>query len=299
MAETLKVLKKRLRSIRNTEHITHAMEMVAANKLRRTENLLKGGAPYFRKIEELIIHLAREASGTNHPLVVNPKQDPPLFVVITADRGLCGSFNNHLLNFAANEIRKSASAEKYLYLVGRKSRQLVTFFPDAKVIGEKMDLNGKITLKDAMEILAPVKDAYMSKKVNSVYIISFVSLGGSKTATQVNRFLPIDVEKIKNKYAQTADHSEKQDKTQLDFIFEPSVNMVLGHLFEEYIASKLYATVLEQFMCEHRFRMLSMNNATKSCQELNETLTLKMNKARQGAITKELLDIVGGAEAIS
>jgi len=307
MAENLKALKKRLRSIQGTEHITHAMEMVSANKFRRTEAMYKGSATYFAKIEELILPLADEAARNGHPLVLNQNEAPVLFVVIAADRGLCGSFNNNIVNFAAAEIKKNPAKEKQVYLIGKKAKGLLNLVPDVKLRGENTSLNGKITLADSQAIMQEIQQAYLSHEVNRVYLIGNHAQGGARVQTYCQQFLPFSIEEIKASVAKRAEQNaadankpaSEESKYRLDYIFEPSPAQVLNLLLEEYVAAKLYNSILEQFMCEHRLRMIAMNNATKSCQELNKSLTLKMNKARQSSITTELLDIVAGAEALN
>lgn len=300
MAENLKALKKRLRSIQGTEHITHAMEMVSANKFRRTEAMYKGSATYFAKIEELIIPLADEAARNGHPLVLNKEPSPALFVVVAADRGLCGSFNNNIVAFAANEIKKNEAAKKEVYLIGKKAKGLLTQVPDLALRGENTSLNGKITVPDAMQIMQVIQDAYLKHEVNRVYLIGNHAQGGARVQTYCQQFLPLNLEEIKAAVKARQEQQPKEEgKFRLDYIFEPSPAQVLNLLLEEYVAAKLYNSILEQFMCEHRLRMIAMNNATKSCQDLNKSLTLKMNKARQSSITTELLDIVAGAEALN
>lgn len=297
MAETLKILKKRLRSIRNTEHITHAMEMVAANKLRRTETLLKGMRPYLKKVEELLGYIVKDGIYSSSAPLLLPIKDksPALFIVLTSDRGLCGAFNSHIMSFAIQEIKKKVSdkEEVALYLVGSKAKLLPPLFPNAKILGEKVDMNGRASLGDVKEILNNIKELYLTKKVSSVHVISYAFGNHSKGHTEIQTLLPLTPP------AKSGENQNKEHHLNLDFIFEPSLDTACQLICEDYVYSKLYTVLLEQFMCEHRFRMLSMNNATKSCQKLNEILTLKSNKARQASITKELLDIVGGAEAMN
>ncbi len=287
MAETLKFLKKRIRSVKNTRQITKAMEMVSATKLRRTDSVLKTALPFQEKLEELIQRLSQSDDAAKHPMFHSHGIGDSLYVIFAADRGLCGSFNDRIIDFADDLISKDlASGKKIsLYLIGKKSKTILKYQKDLPVIGETIDLNGKVSAQEAQEIAQILTDGYFKKKFKEVILIHYSNRAETRFKPISDPLLPCP-----------KPSSAKKDVT--DYILEPGLKLIFNTLMAQYVDSKVYTSFLEQLSCEHRNRMITMNKATKNCKELTDSLTLKINKARQGAITKELLDIVGGAEAI-
>lgn len=293
MPENAKVLRRRIRSIKATGKITRAMEMVSAAKLRRAQSVLLAGRPYAENLQLLLSHLAGSASVAEHPLFAKREGNNRIMVVFTGDRGLCGGFNNNLIKLVEAELKSQPDKNWKLYLIGKKGfdyfkrRQ----WPVAKSI---TGLSGKPDLDLAREIANDLLERFVSGETDAIYLYfqSFVTLALYRP--KLTKFLNLDPSEL----AEKAEAQEKKGQA-LDYILEPSAEKVFDALLPRYLTSKIYITMAEVFTAEHSARMIAMNNATKNCKELVDQLTLAMNKARQAQITRELIDIVGGAQAVS
>lgn len=299
MAETLKHLRKRVRSVKSNKQITKAMEMVSANKLRKTEALLKPAVELQEYLMNLLLSVSSDSSESSHLLFQAPKNSKKyLFVVFASDRGLCGPFNNAIIDFAHEKIvtfiheKKLSHDDVEMILVGKKSRSLIKIFSKEsplKVRAELVDFAGKVDSEKLSLLSKAIEESYLSGESREIYLIHYSTKKESRYRPIQVRLLPFDIGTLQKSTVKMSS---------VDYIFEPNREMILNKLLLQYIDIFTYVTMLEQFCSEHRSRMINMNKATKNCEELTTTLTLKINKARQSAITKELLDIVSGAEAI-
>ena len=287
--ETLKKLRRRIRSIRNTMQITRAMEMVSAAKLRRVQNSLLSAKPYFSKIKEFLINLAHSDKALQHKCFQIRSEGPILLVLITADRGLCGSFNTNLIHTAKEFIKSKSPTPIQIFCIGRKG---FDYFKkqDIEIVGSVTNLGGKLDLMRIQEAGKLIFENFFIANVREIYLIftHYVSAMGNKPIIEL--FLPLDPNIFKI--------DEREKKQRVDYILEPTSEIVFESLIPKYLQSKIYITLAESFTSEYSARMITMRNATKNCEELVDTLTLKMNKARQSTITRELIDIVGGAESL-
>ncbi|MFH0792435.1 MAG: ATP synthase F1 subunit gamma [bacterium] len=293
MAESLKVLRRRVRSVRNTRQITRAMEMVAAAKLRRAQQILSAGRPYARKLQELLGHLAEGQSTAGNPLFEQREAKNILLVLFTSDRGLCGAFNNHLIRLA-EEFLKSYSPDKVrLICVGKKGYD---YFKKRRweIVDQITNLGGSLKAEESNALAEKLREVFLSRRADEIHILynSFISTVRYRPVREL--FLPLRPEAL---LGQKQTQVEVKKET-LDYIFEPSPRRVFDLLLPRYLNSKIYITFAEEFAAEHSARMIAMNSATNNCEELMDQLTLRLNKARQSSITRELLDIVGGAEAL-
>ncbi len=295
MAETLKDLRRRVRSVGNVQQITRAMEMVSAAKLRRAEAILMAGRPYAQKLQELLGRLASSEFAAQHPLFEKREGGRTTLVVFAADRGLCGAFNSNLLS-AAEKYSKAHEGGRDnidLYCVGSRSK---AYFEKRgwTICGAMTDFGGNVDADRSNEISSEMRERFLSGEASRVDLLYSQFISTASFRPTVSRFLGLEPETL----LEEAEGIESAGK-EVDYIFEPSADDLFDSLLPRYLQSKMYITFAEQFTSEHSARMLAMHNATKNCEELGDSLTLKLNKARQAAITKELLDIVGGAEALT
>lgn len=283
---TIREIRRRIRSIQSTAKITRAMEMVAASKMRRAQERDIAGRPYADLMRQVLADLAAQSQAGEevHPLLRERPVNRIAVVHITPDRGLCGGLN-------ANVNRKTVSfileqeVPVSLVTVGRRGRDFMVRFGQ-EVLAEFSRIGDQPSMEDIIPIAQVVIDDYSSGRVDEVYLCyaQFVT-----TMTQrpvLWRLLPVEP-------------ATKEDKVGAEYIYEPSAPAVLAELLPRFIEMQLYHAILESIASEQSARMVAMRNATENANELIQDLTLAYNKARQEMITKELLDITGGAVALA
>lgn len=296
MPESLKDLRRRVRSISATKQITRAMEMVAAAKLRRAQEVLLAAKPYAEKLQELLSHLAASATVESHPLFQERNGNRKIMVVFSSDRGLCGGFNTNLLRMIENEMEKDSAADWQVYCIGKKGFEHFNRL-DWPIIESKIDLSGRPESDFSRELTSDLLGRFESGQADSIYFgyPSFVSL--ALNTPKVEKFLHLDAAELAGGASESGEESNGH-AGEVDYILEPSADHVFDSLVPRYLASKVYITMAELFTSEHSARMLAMNNATNNCEDLVDELTLRLNKARQQQITNDLIDIIGGAQAV-
>jgi len=292
MAEILRVLKRRVRSVKNTMQMTRAMSMVAAAKLRRTQAIRDASRPYAEKLRALLARVAESLSDEfAHPLFTMREEKRILLVVFTGDRGLCGAFNANIIREAEQFLARWGKDGAELCCVGRKGRD---YFRKRgwNVTKEVVNLRGRVNLDAARDIAAEARARFERAEVDAVYLCYNALVTAMTYRERIEKFLPLDPA------AMGLGKDEGAVSRGVEYIFEPSRKEVFEQLLPRYCESRLYETMAEALTAEHSARMISMNNASNNCEDLIDSLTLRMNKARQASITKEILDIVGGAEAV-
>lgn len=286
----VKILNKRIRSVGNTQKITKAMKMVAASKLQRSQGKMLAARPYSRKLTELMQQLAGKADISDPLFEVRPVKRR-LFMVLASDKGLCGSYNVNVIKMAQKAVDDSIAegVETEVYAVGRK---VAKHFRkrEYKVFEAHEDFGGSATSDEGKMIGNNVVDAFLAGTFDEVKVIysSFVS-----TMTQ----RPVEVPLLPIAPEDTG-VGEEADTTGQDYIWEPSQETMFAVLLPLYLRNRVFMTLAESFTSEHAARMTSMSAATQNAGEMIEALTLQRNRERQAAITSELLDIVGGANAL-
>ncbi|MCX7014434.1 MAG: ATP synthase F1 subunit gamma [Candidatus Sumerlaeota bacterium] len=294
MVETLRTLRRRIRSIENVRQITRAMEMVSSAKLRRTLKILQAGRPYASKLQELLARLAESESALAHPLFeARGEAGRITLVVFTSDRGLCGAFNANLVNAAERFAVERGRERTEMYCVGRKGAAHCAKRGWA-VCGTMTEFSGNIDLERSNRLANEMKERFLSRQTDEVDLVYSEFISTARIRPKVARFLSLEREAL----LAGSEAAEANRRVALDYIFEPSTEEVFDSLLPRYLQARMYITFAEQFTSEHTARMLAMHNATENCEELKDSMTLRLNKARQASITKELLDIVGGAEAL-
>ena len=288
--ESLKTLRRRVRSVKNIKQITRAMGMVAASKLRRTQSRLLAARPYAAKLQELLGHLAGSSGLSTHPLFMPREGDRKLLVLFTADRGLCGSFNTNIIKMAEDHLKANPKADWSLACIGRRGQD---HFANRgrKIIDTISDLGGVPDSDQARDLSHRILERFLDGQFDSVHLLFTRYISAVRYQPTIVQYLPMTPESL-------GIDPQAQTSHEIDYLLEPSAEAVIDSLLPRHLSSKIYITMAESMTSEHSARMLAMNNATKNCTEMSDHLTLKLNKARQATITKDLLDIVGGAEAL-
>jgi len=278
-------IRRRIRSVESTRQITKAMEMVAAAKLRRAQSRAQAARPYAVKIAAMLGNLAGAASELNDPLFKAREVKTTVLVLVTSDRGLCGAYNSNLVRAAEQRVRAAAPGSVKLLLAGRKGRD---YFRRrrAPVLAAHAPLPTEASLEFARELTQDLIGRFLSGEADRVELMftQFISALRRRVVTEV--LLPIGADRAANA-APVADP-----------IFEPDASSILRELLPRYAIARLFAAFADALASEHSSRMIAMGAARKNAGELLDLLVLQRNRLRQAAITKELLDIVGGAEAL-
>ena len=278
-------LRDRIRSLKNTQQITKAMKQVAAAKIRRAEALQKQSRPYADAIGQMLRDLIANVGSVDHPFMKPGREGAPAGVILmTADKGLAGSFNANLIRTA--EVHGRENANLAWYSVGIKSRNALR-----RQRGETLQfwpLAQGVMFDNAQELARRVTDDFTEGRISSLALISPKLVNMMTQRPETRQILPIE----------PAEDTEKK-ATAGSVEFEPSPEFVLGRLLPKYLEFTLYSAMLETNASFYAAQLVAMNNATDNAKKLIDENTVEMNKARQAAITKEILEIVGGAEALS
>ena len=286
---TLRDIKRKIDAVKKTSQITRAMNMVAAARLRTTQGKMENFAPYARKFSEVLGNLAGQINTDVHPLLGKREKVSRVELLhLTADRGLCGSFNMNSINKAEKWIKeqRTKGLEVLLTLVGKKGRD---YFKRkaVPVTAAHTNIYGTADISFVNKMTAGFIQRFMAGEVDEVYVIFSRFLSMAKQEPTLVKLIPIEPPK-----------QEGAEAGKVDYLYEPSSEQLLVDLLPKHISVQILNAFLQQETSEHAARMAAMDNATKNCTELIASLTLIYNKARQSAITAELMDIVGGAEAL-
>ena len=285
---TLRDIRRRIRSVQSTQKITRARKLVAAAKLRRAQERIVSARPYANKMAELLTNLVTGTDGAAHPLLEQREGPRRQIVIVTADRGLAGAFNSNILRRAVEFIRESNTTELTLVVVGRKARDFFRRRPHTV----KRDMIGfwdRLAYSHAAELADYFMQQYLDSEVDEVHLLynEFRSVAVQRPVRQ--QLLPIP------RMAETAGEAEAP----VDYIYEPGPEAILNDLLPRHVRMQVYRALMESLAGEYGARMTAMEAATKNAKDMIDILTVQYNKARQEKITKELLDIVGGAEALT
>jgi F-type H+-transporting ATPase subunit gamma len=287
---SLKDIKRKVGAVQKTKQITRAMNMVAASKFKSSQVRMENFRPYAGKFMDVLNSLALRVENASHPLLA--VRDPKRIRVIcmTSDRGLCGGFNTNLIKATERFLKDKNSEGKEISLinVGRKGRDY--FRKKASIIGQWIDILSKFDMTLAVSISNDLITPFIKEEYDELYLIYNQFVNVSVQRPTVVRLFPLP--------SIGQDVDVDPDK-RLDYAYEPSEEVLLQKLLTMYVHVLIFRALLETSAGENGSRMASMDNATKNCEDLIQSLTLKMNKARQAAITAELMDIVGGTEALA
>lgn len=283
---TLKDIKKRIGSLKNTGQITKAMKMVSAAKLRRAQEAIVAGRPYAEKMQEVLSSLAPGADATANPLLEVREPNKVGIILFTSGRGLCGGFNGNLIKAAEKFIAAELPGkEVVMSFYGKKGQEHFKRRGKEAAGSYKLEV-GQQSYDIAKDISADVIKAYEAGDIDEVHIVYGKFQSAMTQIPSVEKLLPI-VPKESTEVAEA-----------VDFLFEPDADAILADLLPKYVTSQVFKAVLETAASEHGARMSAMDSASKNASEMIGKLTIQYNRARQAAITTELMDIINGAEAV-
>ena len=284
-----KEIRSKNASIKNTQKITSAMEMVAASKMRKTQDRMRASKPYATKIYEVVKHIARANSEYRHPFMTDRDIKRIGLIVVTTDRGLCGGLNANLLRDTVFKIKKWREGEQEvdLCVIGRKGQGFIKRV-GGHVIASVDQLGDTPGVKDIIGSVKVMLDAYYEGQIDALHIVYNEFVNTMTQKPQFKQLLPLP--KSEEDHSKLGHH--------WDYIYEPDAKDLLDDLLERYIELQVYQAVVENIACEQAAKMIAMKSATDNAGELIKEFQLAYNKARQAAITQELAEIVGGAEAL-
>ncbi len=286
---SLKSIRNRIRSVKSTQQITRAMKMISAARLRRAQDAVTAARPYAQKMDLVLKGVASRADLSGHPLLSQRTKKKVELVVLTSDRGLCGGFNANIIRGAQRFLLENSDAYESITLrtLGRKGYE---FFRRREVTIRKdhAGLLTKLNFGAAEGLARELTEIYQAGEVDAVYFIynEFISAVSQKVS--VEQLLPIPAPQVE----------EKQGTSSVEYLYEPNREQLLADLLPRYLATKVWRAMLESVASEHGARMSAMDNATNNAKDMIGKLTLQYNRTRQAAITKELMEIVSGAEAL-
>jgi len=280
---TLADIRRRIASLKNTQQITKAMEAVAASKLRRAQARAAAARPYADRMAEVLAEVASRVSTYHHPYLVPRPVQRRLLVLVTADRGLAGALNVNIFRSALQYLQEGQPG--VLVTIGRKGRDFFRRL-GTPIVAEVSQIGDRPDLKDILPAITVAREEYLEGRVDEVALAYTHFRSVTRLEPTITALIPVRV-------------PERREGLRVDYVYEPDAEEVLSHLLPRYVEAQVYAAVLDNQASEQSARMIAMRNATDNAGELIDDLTLLRNKVRQANITKELMEIVGGAEALA
>jgi F-type H+-transporting ATPase subunit gamma len=277
-------IRRRIRTVKSTQQVTKAMKMVSAAKLRRAQQAIFAARPFARKMLEVLNRMASRADPHSHPLLEDRGEGKVLAVVITADKGLCGAFNANIIRTVTRFLAERPEVDVAFSFVGRKGRD---FFRrrQVKVRSEHVGVHQALRFDHAREIAADLVQAFTSGEVDRVFLVHNEFKSVIQQPLVVDRLLPIERHMIR----------PEETESELEYLYEPDPAAIFGEILPKHVEVQVWRALLESVAAEHAARMTAMDAATTNATELIDKLTLHMNKVRQAAITKEIIEVVSGA----
>jgi F-type H+-transporting ATPase subunit gamma len=281
----LRDIRTRIRSVKNTQQLTYAMKLVSATKLRRAQERIMSARPYARRMLQVLNSLATRANPEHHPLLARRGDHKVEMVVITADKGLCGGFNANIVKAAAEEIQQRSGQALTLTLVGKKGRD---YFRRRRmsVRRELVEIFRNVTYAHAADLARELIEGYVTRELDAVYLVYNEFKSAIQQRVVVEKLLPIE------------QLAWEGPGLPVDYIYEPTEKELFDRLLPKHVEVQVYRALLESSASEQGARMTAMDSATNNAADMIESLTLNMNKVRQAGITKEILEVVSGAEAL-
>lgn len=289
-------IKRRIKSVKNTQQITRAMEMVSAAKLQKAQTRVENARPYEQKMRRSILRVINQVKGVEHPFLEEKNSENSGYIVITSDRGLCGGYNINILKTAMKHIGENTSTAKII-AVGRKSRD---YFKKKglDIIAEYVELDDYPSFSQAQDIIDPCRQLFLDEGIGKLYLVYSEFINAMIQRPTVKQVLPVDQEGLSEKPEFVKEVEEEAALDEQIYKFEPSLEVVLNGFLEQYLESLAFRGLLEAKASEHGARRTAMSSATDNAEEMIDELTLSYNRARQAGITQEIMEIVGGAEAL-
>ena len=287
MAQT-KEIRKKIGSVQNTKKITSAMELVASSKMKKTQDAMRKGKPYSKKIVELINNLAGASSEYKHPFFRTTEQKTDIYIVVSTDKGLCGGLNSNLFKLALNNMaeREKQGRKVKALLFGRKATDVFSRLKNAEVLGSASKLGDIPTAENVIGSAQIAISDFEEGNIGNVYLYANEFINTMSQRPFEKKLLPI------------SSIETEEEQAIWDYIYEPGSKEILDKLLKRYIETQIYQAVIENNACEQAAKMIAMKNASENAEEIIKELQLLYNNARQASITQELSEIVGGAAAI-
>lgn len=284
----LKDIRRKINAVQKTRQITRAMNMVAASKFKAAQARMVNFRPYSESFMEVLNELAANVGVESHPLVAIREPKKIRTLLITSDRGLCGGFNNNLIKTTERFIagKQNAGLDVELLTIGKKGKD--SFKKKFNIVNARTDVLGRFDMSLAVSVSEEIIPPFLLEGYDEFYVIYNEFVNISVQRPKVLKLLPL-----------AAIKKREDDKGEIEYIYEPSAKEILEKLLPMYVHVMLYRALAETSAGENGARMAAMDNATRNCEDMINGLTLKYNKARQAAITAELMDIVGGTEALA
>ena len=279
----LKDIRDRIKSVKSIQKVTKAMKMVAAAKMRKAQDRMEQARPYTNSLDEVIHHILPDVDRDMLPLLDEREIKRKAYVVVCADRGLAGAFNTNLLKVAQAEIDQFGKENVDIFCIGKKARDHFTY-RNYNIIESHIDFWAEMEFENAMMIGRSVIDHFTNGTVDEIHVV-------------YNYFVNVAQQEIKSETLLPLTYDSSEDEV-VDRLYEPSKESLVNTLIPRHLNVQMWKYLLESYASEQAARMLSMENATSNAQDMIKDLTLQFNKARQAAITTEMLEIVGGAEAL-
>jgi F-type H+-transporting ATPase subunit gamma len=275
--------RRRIRSVKNTQQVTRAMKFVSAARLRKAQEKAIEARPYATAITQLVASVASRMENPTHPLLARRPEEKILLVVATGDRGLCGAFNANAVRRAVEFLRSQSEKHLEVIPVGRKGRDAFRRLQKWTIAGEYVGFTARAEFARAQEIAAKIIEQYSDARADSVYLL-------------FNEFKSVITQKMVFEKLLPMDPAEPDASgSQVDYIYERPAEEILKGLLPRYIEARIYRMIADSSAAEHAARMTAMDSATNNAGDLIDSLTLTMNKIRQAAITKEIIEVVSGA----
>jgi F-type H+-transporting ATPase subunit gamma len=291
---TLLDFRRRIRSVKNTQQITRAMKFVAAARLRRAQESALAARPYALELARMLRSILSRIDEPEHPLLAKREEQNVLVIVLSGERGLAGAFNSNILRKASDFMRSQGGKKVTALPVGKKGRDALkkAGYPFA---AEYINVLAKVEFRVARDIATLVTELYTKGEIDAVYIVFSEFKSVMSANLVVEKLLPVEEIREEAGKKPGGEHAEKNDATPSDYIYEQPAEQLLGKLLPRYIETQVLRSMLESSAAEYAARMVAMDSATKNAGDVIEALTLHMNKVRQAAITKEIIEIVSGA----
>ncbi|MDD5412258.1 MAG: F0F1 ATP synthase subunit gamma [Methylobacter sp.] len=282
-------MRTKIGSIKNTQKITRAMEMVAASKMRKTKDRMQATRPYSKKIGQIIKHLAHANPEYKHPFLVEREVKRVGIIVVSSDRGLCGGLNSNLFRRTLTQLMQwdKANIDVDVCTIGSKAAGFFGNLKATNLVGQVAKLGDAPHLQEIVGIIKIMLDAYDQGKIDELYVISNEFVNTMTQKPTIEKLLPVIAGELDEKLG-----------NHWDYIYEPDAKEVLDHLLTRYVESIVYQGLVENNACEQAARMVAMKSASDNAGNLISELQLVYNKARQAAITQEISEIVAGAAAV-
>jgi len=282
-------LRRRIRAVKNTQQITKAMKMIAASRLRKSQERILNARPFAIQARRVLHDLVGRTDPARHPLLAVREEKTVLVLILSADKGLCGSFNTNIVKAASQFIVANHDKKIVLGLIGRKGRDFFLRRGYEPAI-DRINVFQHLSFDDARAIANMASELYADAKIDAVYIVynEFKSVMQQRLVSE--RLLPVPTDEF--------DEAEVGQGAHVDYIYEPDADTLFAQMLPGYVRTQVWRALLESAAAENAARMTAMDAATKNATDMIDALTLYMNKVRQAGITREIIEVVSGAQAL-